>query len=399
MIFMTQSRILRTSLRVHPPKSPIAITPGLLSIRRRVPLCLTPSAPRSLSTTSHLSTNEASKSPIPTHDTELAPNHRLSPTAANPPATTRPPPLDLPARDPNQGTFSFYFATGKAYLTFYKTGLKNIYLNTRLVWSLDAAATATATADTPTPGAIAHPPASRPAGATTRSTLLLRRRWRYDVRRLPPFALLLLICGEFTPLVVMALPSMVPYTCRIPRQIEALQRKTEARRAASFWRLYDHEVEQGRRAPGDERPPGNAAAAATAAPEVSPSSRKAGFTDAQRAAHIARSLDLISPLWDRLGVPDAAVVLLSARRKVKRHVAFLAEDDVLLTQAGGVDALESEEVVLACTDRAIGTLTRSDEDLRGRLRQWLRYVPEQRDSSAQVQLLTDRLLNQHDWTS
>lgn len=168
----------------------------------------------------------------------------------------------------------------------------------------------------------------------------------------------------------MAMPKLVPYTCRIPRQIEALQRKVEERRAASFKKL-DQLREEG-----------------------ASSSSSSSLSEAATAAHIARSLNLISPLWDRLGLPDATLALLSPQRRVQRHFDVLKEDDALLVQAGGVDALEDQEVVLACVDRAIGTVGRSNEELRKELRLWLQYVPEHKDATAQDQWLTKRLLKQ-----
>lgn len=375
MTIPTQLRVLRTYTSAFPLNLPLRTTQSLaLNRRRHVQQCLPSNAPRFLSTTSPRFSLEASSSKpsTTTHETELSPpRSTLSPTAANPPATTRPAPLNLPTRDPNTSTFSFYFATGKAYLTFYKTGLKNIYLNTRLVWSLNAAS-GVPRADTPRPGDITTPTTIRAVGSTTRSTLLLRRRWRYDVRRLPLFALLLLVCGEFTPLVVMAMPKLVPYTCRIPRQIEALQRKAEERRAASFKRLNQIICDE---------------------EGSSTTSSKESLPDAARVAHIARSLNLISPVWDRLGIPDATLALaLSTQRRVQHHLDFLKEDDALLVQAGGVDALEDEEVVLACVDRAIATVGRSNEDLRKELRLWLQYISKQMDATAQNQWLTERLL-------
>lgn len=379
MISTTQLRFLRTSTYAYPPILSLRVprATGPRPIRRHLPPSLPPTAPRAFATTTALQSatkEEASRNSTPTRtlDTQSRPSFSLAPTAANPPATTRPPPLNLPVRNADQGTFSFYFATGKAYLTFYKTGLKHIYLNTRLVWSLDAAAGVPRDNTTAITTTITTPSPTRAVGSTTRATFLLRRRWRYDVRRLPLFALLLLICGEFTPFVVAALPNLVPYTCRIPRQIETMRKATEARRAASFARLY------------------------TDNQDGLPAST-ARLANAHVAAHIARSLNLVSPVWDRLGLPDAAVaLLLSARRRAARHVALLREDDALLVQAGGVDALDREEVVLACVDRAMGTVARDDEELRARLREWLRYVPEQRDAAAQVQLVTDRLLTWRD---
>lgn len=165
------------------------------------------------------------------------------------------------------------------------------------------------------------------------------------------------------------MPKLVPYTCRIPRQVETLQRKVEERRAASFRKLED----QIRDKTEDER-------------------AKASLSDVVTTAHIARSLNLISPLWDRLGVPDATLALLSTQRKVQCHLDLLKEDDALLVQAGGVDALEDEEVVLACVDRAIGTVGQSNEELRKELQLWLGYTAKQMDTTAQNQWLTGRLL-------
>lgn len=299
----------------------------------------------------------------------ISPTYRslssLSPTAANPPATTRPPPLELPPRDPETSTFSHLFRTGKAYLAFYKTGLKNIYLNTRLVWSLDSAGGIPT--DTPSSASqAARPPVKRVPehGSTTRSRELLKRRWSHDVRRLPLFALVLLICGEFTPFVVFALPRAVPFTCRIPRQVEGLQRKAEERRHVSFARLAEarkkqqvqiHEESSTKQGQGKK------------GAQTSPRS------DSKEAiAHIARSLNLVSPLWDQLGLPDAVIASpFLAGRKVRAHLTFLEEDTRLLRQAGGVDALEDAEVVLACADRGIDALNVEVSQLRSQLREWM----------------------------
>ncbi|KAF3763666.1 hypothetical protein M406DRAFT_341124 [Cryphonectria parasitica EP155] len=280
-----------------------------------------------------------------------------SSTAANPPSTTRPPPLELPTRGPDTSTFKHLFATGKAYLTFYKTGLRNIYLNTRLVWSLD---TASGIPRSDTSSSATTPATIRAVGTTTRSTLLLHRRWRHDVRRLPLFALVLLVCGELTPFIVLGFPGVVPLTCRIPRQVELLRRRAETRRATSAARLHDEEE-------GEEE-------------EDEEKVRSAALDPARAASHIARSLGLVSPLWDRLALPDAAVAFL-ARRRLHGHLAFLAEDDALLAQAGGAAVLEGEEVRLACEDRGLDVLGRDVEDAREDLRQWLAVTRAAGDSS------------------
>jgi hypothetical protein len=287
----------------------------------------------------------------------------VSSAAANPPSTTRPPPLDLPTRKPETSTFSHLLATGKAYLTFYKTGLKHIYTNTRLVYALNSG-----------PDAAAPTHATPTAGGRTRAQLLLLRRWRHDVRRLPLFALLLLVCGEFTPLAVLALPQLVPYTCRIPAQERRMWRAAEERRARSFADLCNARA-SGQYVEGGRRPPNRV-----------------------EAGHIARRLGLVSPLWDRVGMGGWAPAFMT-RRRVAAHIGYLADDDALLLRAGGVPALESEEVRLACVDRGIDVLGRSDEELRRLLGQWLHLTAEDGKGAAERRSRMEKLLlrKENDW--
>lgn len=254
----------------------------------------------------------------------------LSPSAANPPATTRPPPLELPARKPETSTFSHLLATAKVYLTFYKTGLRSIYTNTRLLWSVK-------------PGDSPESAGSPRLGPHTRANLLLQSRWRHDARRVPLFALMLLICGEFTPFVVLAIPRVAPLTCRIPAQVDRIYRDAESRRRRSA------EAFQAR-------------AAATGGEQ-----QQQKIPYGLVVGHLARSLGVVSSLWDRLGwVPGTL-----AGRKVGARLRYLAVDDALLVQAGGVPALEPEEVVLACVDRGIDTLARPVGELSDALTRWL----------------------------
>ncbi|ERT02758.1 hypothetical protein HMPREF1624_01060 [Sporothrix schenckii ATCC 58251] len=278
----------------------------------------------------------------------------LTPSAANPPHTTRPPPLMLPERKPESSTFSHLLATGKAYLAFYKTGLRYLFANTKLVRGMNA--------NNDTADAVK-------AGHATRSDLLLRRRWGHDMRRLPLFGLLLLICGEFTPFVVLVFPHVVPYPCRIPKQVEQLQRKAESRRQHAFVAYGEETV----------------ASAPTAESTI-----RGRHATAARDVLISRSLGLIAPFWDRIGLVSGVPGL--AHRAVERHLAFLAEDDALLRQAGGVLALEPEEVLLASADRGLDVVGQDEGRLRERLVRWLRLTqPQNNDVDGNVvheQMLT-----------
>lgn len=109
------------------------------------------------------------------------------------------------------------FKIGKSYLTFYKTGLKNIWSNSKTYqgirnnlqgYSLNAVAKY---------GGQTLDGKSLPTISRAEYQLCLRTK--HDLLKMLPFSLVFLICGEFTPLVIVALgTSVVPYTCRIPQQ-------------------------------------------------------------------------------------------------------------------------------------------------------------------------------------
>ncbi|KAG7293782.1 hypothetical protein NEMBOFW57_003839 [Staphylotrichum longicolle] len=272
--------------------------------------------------------------------------HALTPSpspsaTANPPATTRPPPLNLPTRPAEADTspkakFSHLFATGVAYLKFYKTGVKHIYTNTRLLYSSSSA--------TKDPELAA----ARPAPGT-RAHFLLRLRWRYDVRRLPLFAVILVVCGEFTPLVVLALPRAVPGPCRIPRQVEGLLRGVER----GGGRLGRWRRRRLRRRLGGIKKGGGW-------------ERGRGGGGGERGARI---LGLSARAW----TPGFLV-----RKRVAERLGYLREDDALLVEAGGAKGLVDEEVRLACADRGVDVLGREVEELRSVLGRWLRLTNARR---------------------
>ncbi|KAI0887017.1 uncharacterized protein GGS22DRAFT_159185 [Annulohypoxylon maeteangense] len=241
------------------------------------------------------------------------PTSPLTPsTTLNPPASTRPPPLELPTRDPTTSTFTYWFRFGKAYMSFYKTGLKAIFTNRSLL--------------------------TQSATTTTRSDILLRERVHHDIFRVPTFGLLLLLCGELTPFVVLAFPHLTPYTCRIPKQIDALRRRAEARRTSSFSALQRVDT---------------------------PSAKL--HSSGLGSGHVCRSLGLTSTVWDKVGLDSPF-----SKSLAERAVSRLAADNALLQDGGGVEALVDEEVVLACEDRGFYVREKSVAELRGELRKWLR---------------------------
>ncbi|KAL2023713.1 hypothetical protein VTK56DRAFT_1427 [Thermocarpiscus australiensis] len=308
----------------------------------------------------------------PAEETILLPP--LSPQAANPPSTTRPPPLTLPARDPNQSAFKHYLATGMAYLTFYKTGLKHIWTNTRLLYS-------SSSPDAELQSLRPYP--------STRADLHLRRRWRHDVRRLPLFALVLLVCGEFTPLVVLAVPRIVPLPCRIPRQVEKLLRAEEAAREEGRREVSGGGGGGGGSGAGDKEGDDDSSFSLLSAGQEEGRGTTAATAPliTLPVASLAKILGLRTPL------PWTPSFVLAPR--VQRRLRFLAVDDALLIQAGGAAALVADEVRLACADRGIDVLGRSEEELRAALGKWLRLTDarrlgEQGSEKARIRLLLAR---------
>ena len=74
----------------------------------------------------------------------------------------------------------------------------------------------------------------------SRAEWQLDMRSRAEMRRVPIFAVILAVFGEWTPLVVMFATPIVPYNCRIPRQIRKSREKQHKRRSQSFRGAYPY---------------------------------------------------------------------------------------------------------------------------------------------------------------
>lgn len=387
-------------------------------------------------------------------------------SGVNPPYTTRPPPLNLPERQPDASTFSHLFATGKAYLTFYKTGLRQVITNYKVLRAVGQGGEG--------PIGRSENPVADPncidgyLRFRTRGSLQLYKRIKHDFQKLPIFALMLLICGEFTPFVVLAVPTIVPYTCRIPKQVDKILKRVEDRRAQALDSLVgevyeeddyhqvpetspdeikgegleekDVEIRVSEVTPDDlaawrahvqqmtpeEKEQYEAeidacedfiksqreeqlAAAQKEGKEVeadprSPREQAQEWVDLARADHLKygsdesvqkrkkldvfpmtaeEALEHLDPLSEDCEQFNMLDVLARTydvsswlgpagrERNVHKHLRFLAVDTELLEQDGGVQALEDEEVVLACIERGIDVREREIGDLRYALEKWI----------------------------
>ncbi len=327
-------RSLRTSSLHHP----VISNRTLLRHQQRKLSCSSLSL---LSQKRHASSTTTSTTTIPSP----------SRSKVNGPVSTLPAALNSPERQPGQSFFpSYAFALGKSYLTFYKNGLKAIYTNFMACRPIQAKL------DTKYNGSLAK---AIEDGFLDRSSFqLLVRSW-FDVKRIPIFALVFLVCGEFTPLVVIALTSVVPYTCRIPKQIESDRKTLEERRAISFRNLT----------------------------AVVPKNN-VGVDELVRMQllHISWSLGLSSSAWDWLGGRLPGLPTPFLRRKVRRRMQYLEWDDKLIKRDGGVEGMDTEEIRMALVQRGVDVLHKSDTQLRAALKAWLRA----RDEVSVLKLLLTR---------
>ena len=274
----------------------------------------------------HVETVQSSTSDTTTLIHEKPRNNRV-----NPPASTLPPPLVLPEKEEGASNIKHMIKTGKTYGKFYWAGVKAVYKNLQLVHEPQKLV------DLEYKGAVYE--AVKDRRLSRADYQLLLRNW-HDVKRIPLFGLVVLVCGEFTPFVVPFIGGVVPYTCRIPSQIEGERRKLEERRRISFRNLttkYEKEKE----------------------------------LDRQQLLHITWSLGLSGRVWDYIGGKLPGLPDFILRSKVAKRVEYIETDDRLLRRDGRVEDLDVEEVKMACEDRGIDILNRDDEELREHLQLWL----------------------------
>lgn len=276
----------------------------------------------------------------PLVDNTAVQSYRFSDTL-NPPASTLPPPLTLPPpQQPDQSLFSYYYALGKAYVLFYKSGIKAIWQNWKLTRQVR--------------GRIAAAPSSQQrqgddaallqSGALSRAEFHLLRRTGQDVRKIPLFALVYLVCGELTPLVVVALSGLVPRTLWIPKQVLRAREKAENRRAAAYAAATQSESKQ-----GDTT------------------------TKAIEVGRLGQILDVYPQWWDRMPIVPAGFIF----RRVVKRLRLIDLDDFAIVEDGsrddGVQRLANlEEVQLAAEMRGLNVLGREEEELKAILGKWIR---------------------------
>ena len=301
--------------------------------------------PRPNSPPKSTTTHPSAKPSISTRS-PLVPLQSVLPTEShasriNPPSSTHSPPLKLPSRAPTLPAYKHYYSTGKAYLSFYKTGLKAIWTNFKLIRAL--------------PNKVSSKNAAEILAATQNGTLsranfqLILRTSR-DLWNLPTFGLIFLICGEFTPLVIVFMTGLVPRIIWIPKQVQSAREKVEKRRREAQ-RQGDFEMSARDIILQDQIP-------------IQSSSEQK-----MTLKYIAQSLNLYSPVLDRY----FPFLLLPAlvRGRVNKRLEDLRVDDFAIARDGGVQSMSAEEVILACEERGMDVLEKEEDVLREQLSGWV----------------------------
>lgn len=196
-----------------------------------------------------------------------------------------------------------------------------------------------------------------------------------DWRKLPQFAVLVAAAGEYLPLFVPFMPKLVPRTCRIPKQIQGMRKSRENRADLSFKEGFEtlskdsiREAVIAARSLTDKEPAHSYINASTPATYLL-ANTLVDKLSARQLVHASTMLDLHGRWWHRIGVNPPQGML---KRRVKRRLQYLAVDDTLLLRnSEGVDALNSEEVKIACDERAMKVSDRETEELRSALKSWL----------------------------
>ena len=282
-------------------------------------------------------------------------------------SSTRPAPLKLPespqaydfeAGIPMSVRAKYLYRLGRAYVGFYWTGLKKIRSNHNECREIRARLS-------PVPVHIAAQyGGAKDIPILSRREYLLNLRTRHDVLKLLPFGLILCIFGEFTPLVILAIgSSVVPYTCRIPRQIK--HDRDKFRKRFLTWR-----------APGPDD---------LVLTEALKSERYTQLAYLHGISPTPKVWPLIGPfLYDKFYRP--------ALRRQLREILLNA---ILTHREGGIARLEPEEVIeyglslkSAISAALIDAMESGEYDASPQVRQQLREAM-QKDLDNKIQVVMD----------
>jgi len=282
----------------------------------------------------------------------------------NPPDFTYAPELTVPARKADQGFISYMWKTGRSYLSFYKSGYRNVRQTSKLARSLREKA-----------AKQAQKPIS---DVLTRAEWQIVQRSRKDMLRLPAFGAIFLVFGEWTPLLVMYITPLIPEACRIPSQVSRDLAKTEEVRhkrqnmaAHNAMRL----MAKDRRGAG--APMAMPTGFDSSQGKVIPEAEAFRTVDPLHLTHFELLLQSArynchSRIWDFLFITPPKFWL---QRNVRKKYEYIRTDDRLIERDGGFQALDKRETERACIERGFDVIGKREEDVRRNLASWWKGGP------------------------
>lgn len=282
--------------------------------------------------------------PVPTSRSTVATTLQAK-EKLNPPPFAYAPEISVPARKADQMFIKWLWSAGRAYLTFYKTGISHVRQTAKLAKTLRKKAAQAS---------------NRPMHEVlSRAEWQIIRRSRADVLRLPPFGLLVLLMGEWLPVIVMYLTPLIPEACRIPQQVERAIRKREDKRQDRLRKIGLDAM----RLLSKDRP--SSTTETSSMPAASGQVVPAGKTW-QDMTHFelcltAAQLDCYPALFDWVPLTPPKWLL---QRNVRKKMEYLETDRALIERDGGLAALNTEEVKRACVDRGLPVLGKKEDELR-----------------------------------
>jgi len=197
-----------------------------------------------------------------------------------------------------------------------------------------------------------------------RGQFQLVRRSARDVRRMIPFTLILLICGEFTPLIVPLFGSAItPATCRVPGQV-AKEREVASKRKNAAMRAHARAIEPSSLSPVSV---GSREELKLLAEFASP-----GWVKSADNSAVLRACAVFGLIKSHERVGGGLLAGLVYRPRLRRYVEYLAIDDGMI-RAGGVKGLNSAEVRIALDERGAGDVAAlyAGEKVERAERKWL----------------------------
>ena len=353
---------------MQPPPSPKSKSKPVIPTKTTKP-----APPAKLHTATASSAAPAKRTSVSTSSpttTNVKSNDKL-----NPPSFTYAPALSVPERKDGQNYASYLFSCGKAYLTFYKTGISHTRQTLKYAKELRKQLTDQGRGMSKDIAGL---------GILSRAEWQVLRRSKRDLLRLPVMGFLILALGEWLPLVVIYLTPVIPEACRIPTQVDRVLKKKESKRKERLNRIAIHALRlqsQDRTPRTDE----NAIRLAAAAEGLLHPEKKVGKEGGMAMASaivppdasndlslfhlllLSARLDCHPRILDKLYATPPKWLL---QRNVSNTLAYLTQDDELIRRDGGSQALDKQELLRACVERGIDVLGKSEAEQRKLLGQW-----------------------------